>query len=104
MHHVEHTLACDRYNFDDRSAYKGTALAIRDHLVESLRDTKAHYFKQDAKRICYLSLEFLMGRSFLNALMNLDLQKPYKEALEEIGYKLEVGSLASLVFFLDRLV
>ena len=31
-----------------------------------------------------------MGRSLLNCLMNLDLQKPYKEALEEIGYKLEV--------------
>ncbi len=63
---------------------------MRDHLVESLRDTKAHYFKQDAKRVCYLSLEFLMGRSLLNCLSNLDLQKPYKEALEEIGYKLEV--------------
>jgi len=89
VHHVEHTLACDRYNFDDRSAYKAAALSVRDHLIESLRDTKSHYFKQDVKRVCYLSLEFLMGRSFLNSLMNLDLEKPYKEALQEIGYKLE---------------
>jgi len=45
--------------------------------------------KEDPKRVYYLSLEFLMGRSLLNSLMNLDLQAPYKEALQEIGYKLE---------------
>jgi glycogen phosphorylase len=98
VHHVEHTLACDRYNFDDRSAYKATALSVRDYLVESLRDTKSNYFKQDAKRVCYLSLEFLMGRSLLNCLMNLDLQKPYKEALEELGYKLEVRDESNFSF------
>jgi len=89
VHHAEHTLATDRYNFDDQSAYQAVALSLRDYLVESLRDTKAHYLKEDPKRVYYLSLEFLMGRSLLNALMNLDLTKPYKEALEEIGYKLE---------------
>lgn len=46
--------------------------------------------KEDPKRVYYLSLEFLMGRSLLNALMNLDLDKPYAEALAELGYKLEV--------------
>jgi glucan phosphorylase len=56
----------------------------------------AHFFglraavKEDPKRVYYLSLEFLMGRSLLNALMNLDLDKPYAEALSELGYKLEV--------------
>ena len=90
VHHAEHTLATDRYNFDDGTAYQAVALSVRDHLVESLRDTKAHYLKEDPKRVYYLSLEFLMGRSLLNSLMNLDLEKPYKEALEEIGYKLEV--------------
>jgi len=89
VHHAEHTLATDRYNFDEHTAYQSVALSVRDYLVESLRDTKAHYLKQDPKRVYYLSLEFLMGRSLLNSLMNLDLQKPYKEALEEIGFKLE---------------
>eukprot|EP00284_Hemiselmis_tepida_P013683 CAMPEP_0174937548 /NCGR_PEP_ID=MMETSP1355-20121228/60771_1 /TAXON_ID=464990 /ORGANISM="Hemiselmis tepida, Strain CCMP443" /LENGTH=842 /DNA_ID=CAMNT_0016184403 /DNA_START=3 /DNA_END=2531 /DNA_ORIENTATION=- len=89
VHHVEHTLAADRYNFDDRTAYNAVALSVRDHLVESLRDTKSHYVKEDPKRVYYLSLEFLMGRSLLNALMNLDLEKPYRAALEEIGYHLE---------------
>lgn len=90
MHHAEHTLATDRYNFDKETAYQAVAMSVRDYLVESLRDTKAHYLKEDPKRVYYLSLEFLMGRSLLNALMNLDLTEPYREALEEIGYSLEV--------------
>jgi hypothetical protein len=89
VHHAEHTLATDRYNFDSGTAYQAVAYSVRDYLVESFRDTKAHYMKEDPKRVYYLSLEFLMGRSLLNSLMNLDLEKPYKEALEEIGYKLE---------------
>jgi glucan phosphorylase len=52
--------------------------------------------KEDPKRVYYLSLEFLMGRSLLNALMNLDLDKPYAEALSELGYKLEVCHLFGL--------
>ena len=89
MHHAEHTLATDRYNFDMSTAYQAVAYSVRDYLVESFRDTKAHYVKEDPKRVYYLSLEFLMGRSLLNSLMNLDLEHPYKEALEEIGFKLE---------------
>ena len=89
VHHAEHTLATDRYNFDMSTAYQAVAYSVRDYLVESFRDTKAHYVKEDPKRVYYLSLEFLMGRSLLNSLMNLDLEHPYKEALEEIGFKLE---------------
>jgi len=89
VHHAEHTLATDRYNFDMGTAYQAVAYSVRDYLVESFRDTKAHYVKEDPKRVYYLSLEFLMGRSLLNSLMNLDLQAPYKEALQEIGFKLE---------------
>ncbi|EFN50532.1 hypothetical protein CHLNCDRAFT_138754, partial [Chlorella variabilis] len=48
------------------------------------------YIKEvDPKRIYYLSMEFLMGRSLLNALNNLDVKDQYTEAIEELGYKLE---------------
>lgn len=45
--------------------------------------------EQDPKRVYYLSMEFLMGRSLLNALNNLEVVDQYKEAIEELGYKLE---------------
>ncbi len=41
------------------------------------------------KRVYYLSMEFLMGRSLLNALFNLDVAGAYGEALAEMGYSLE---------------
>jgi starch phosphorylase len=43
----------------------------------------------DTKRVYYLSMEFLMGRSLLNALNNLGVVDQYTEALREMGYNLE---------------
>lgn len=37
----------------------------------------------------YLSLEFLMGRSLQNSLINLGLESKYKEALCDLGYVME---------------
>lgn len=45
--------------------------------------------EQDVKRVYYMSMEFLMGRSLLNALFNLDVAGAYGEALAEMGYNLE---------------
>jgi len=39
--------------------------------------------------VYYMSMEFLMGRSLLNALFNLDVAGAYGEALTEMGYSLE---------------
>jgi starch phosphorylase len=39
--------------------------------------------------VYYFSLEFLMGRTFQNALVNLDLDEKFREALMGIGYNME---------------
>jgi hypothetical protein len=54
--------------------------------------------EQDPKRVYYMSMEFLMGRSLLNALNNLGIKDQYTEAITELGYKLEilVGGLGGL--------
>lgn len=36
-----------------------------------------------------MSLEFLLGRLMQNALVNVDMESKYKDALMDIGYKLE---------------
>lgn len=66
---------------------------VQHHFQEVFADRSYPTVKEDPKRVYYLSLEFLMGRSLLNALMNLDLDKPYAEALQELGYKMEVSPL-----------
>ncbi len=45
--------------------------------------------KEDPKFVYYLSAEFLMGRSLLNTVQNLELTGPYSEAIKKLGYDLE---------------
>src|SRR5215218_1613820 len=87
--HVTFTLARDRVSATDRDVYFGTAFAVRDRLAEKWAATQARYHRQDAKRVYYLSLEFLIGRTLGNALINLGLDDATAEALEELGYELE---------------
>jgi starch phosphorylase len=44
---------------------------------------------KDVKRVYYLSLEYLLGRHMQNALVNLGIEKEYKDALLDLGYDLE---------------
>ncbi|MEX2582782.1 MAG: glycogen/starch/alpha-glucan phosphorylase [Gemmatimonadota bacterium] len=87
--HITYTLALDRGTASDRDFYMSTAWAIRDRLAERWAATQRQYKEQDAKRVYYLSLEFLMGRMLGNALINLDLTESAHEALDPLGYKLE---------------
>jgi len=87
--HLEYTLARTRFNSDERSCYRAVAHSIRDRLMESWNDTQQHVTEKDAKRVYYLSLEFLIGRAMQNALINIDLQGPYAAALKQMGHDLE---------------
>jgi starch phosphorylase len=87
--HVRHTLARDFASATERDVYIGTAMAVRDRLAGRWAQTNAHYQHRDVKRVYYLSLEFLIGRTLGNALINLGLEGATAEALEELGYKLE---------------
>ena len=47
--------------------------------------------KEDPKFVYYLSAEFLMGRSLLNAVYNLGIKDSYADAIKELGYDLEIA-------------
>jgi starch phosphorylase len=87
--HVTYTLARDRASATDRDLYMSAAWSIRDRLAEKWAATQARYHRADAKRVYYLSLEFLMGRTLGNAALNLGVEGASAEALEELGYDLE---------------
>jgi starch phosphorylase len=50
--------------------------------------TMRSYYVTDAKRVYYLSMEFLMGRTLMNSLLNLGIDEPCREALEKNGVDL----------------
>jgi len=69
--------------------FRASAYAIRDHLIDRWMQTTRAQYAQDSKRVYYLSMEFLIGRSFSNALLALGLRDRVSEALAEMGVDLE---------------
>ncbi|HWX12494.1 MAG TPA: glycogen/starch/alpha-glucan phosphorylase [Trinickia sp.] len=61
------------------------ALAVRDRLVARWMKTTRQQYEQDVKRVYYLSMEFLIGRTFTNALLALGIYDQMNEALASLG-------------------
>ncbi len=72
-----------------RDWYHTAANVVRDRLVERWIDTMRSYETSGSKRVYYLSLEFLMGRTLRNSLLNLSIEEETRQALDEIGIELE---------------
>jgi starch phosphorylase len=65
------------------------SLTVRDRLMERWRNTRLQEVNGQPKRVFYLSLEFLLGRTLCNAVMNLELEQEISEALKAYGTNLE---------------
>jgi starch phosphorylase len=63
--------------------------AVRDLMVEHWFDTTHARNVQDAKQVYYMSMEFLIGRAFSNALIALELTAPLRAALAELGVDMD---------------
>lgn len=69
--------------------YKATATVINDILRKKRRLFNNKVKEQKIKRVYYLSMEFLMGKSLKNNVFNLGLVDKCEEALKQYGYSLE---------------
>lgn len=85
LRHVHYSLGLSAEGLQPREAFRAVSLAIRDLMVEQSLLTEALYQSTDAKRLYYLSLEFLIGRSLRNNLVNLGLLDRCREVLLELG-------------------
>ena len=70
--------------------FNAVALSVRDRLIETMLETEERYRREDPKRINYLSIEFLMGQSLGNHLLNLGIRESYAQALGRLGANLSV--------------
>lgn len=89
LEHLHFTLGKDKYTATKRDFYLSLAYAIRDQLVGRWIKTQQRYYEQDVKRIYYLSLEFLIGQTLQNSLVNLGLYDNCKKALHDLGMELD---------------
>ena len=67
-----------------------TTLALRDVMIEQWMDSTRRAYKAQARRVYYLSLEFLIGRLLRDSLSNLELQDVFRQALAELNVDLDL--------------
>ena len=83
------TLGRDRISTSPHYLYTALAFTLRDRLMERLNKTRHAYEQRNSRRTCYLSMEYLMGRSLTNAMLNLGGTDSVHQALAELGLRLE---------------
>ncbi|MBR4014119.1 MAG: glycogen/starch/alpha-glucan family phosphorylase, partial [Clostridia bacterium] len=69
--------------------YKAVAMTVKDILTEKRGDFKHEVNAKGAKRVYYMCMEFLLGRSLKTGICNLGLSEEYEAALKEFGFTLE---------------
>ncbi|CAF4206674.1 unnamed protein product [Rotaria magnacalcarata] len=87
--HLHFTIVKDRNVATNRDYFLSIAYTVRDHLVGRWIRTQQHYYETDPKRVYYLSLEYYMGRSLSNMMINLGIESELDEALYELGLSIE---------------
>jgi starch phosphorylase len=87
-HHVRYSLGKEWKRLSGQDLFAAVALAVRDRLVDQMLATEARRQRANSKRVYYLSIEFLMGRSLGNNLHNLGFFTLCREALRGLGVEL----------------
>lgn len=77
---------CTEKQANEAEMMKACALVLRDIMAERGVRTKAQVIRDEKRKVHYMSLEFLMGRSLVKNAFNLGLLGPMREALEQLGF------------------
>ncbi|KAJ1554742.1 Non-essential glycogen phosphorylase [Cladochytrium tenue] len=87
--HATKTVGRQSFNMDNFAAYFAAAYSVRDRLISMWNETQQHFSTNSPKRVYYLSLEFLLGRTFDNAMLNLGVKGAYSASLADLGFSIE---------------
>ncbi|WP_129641654.1 glycogen/starch/alpha-glucan phosphorylase [Peristeroidobacter agariperforans] len=88
---LERVLGKSTENATRRDIYDALSIAVREELTERWIATGHRVARARVKRICYLSMEFLLGRSLINALSAFEdeLLTEVRETVESLGHDLD---------------
>src|SRR5512141_1392588 len=86
--HIRYTLVRDAKGLKPAELLVPVSLAVRDHIVDRMLRTEERFEHLDSKRLYYLSMEFLIGRSLGDNLINLGMFGLCREVLAGMGYQL----------------
>ncbi|CAK0767554.1 glycogen phosphorylase [Azospirillaceae bacterium] len=89
LERLVYSVGKDKHTATRRDWFTAVVLAVRDCVVDGWMDTTRTFYQQDAKRVYYLSLEFLIGRLLASNLANLGVIENVRRALDQIGLPLD---------------
>ncbi|HOG52146.1 MAG TPA: glycogen/starch/alpha-glucan phosphorylase, partial [Lentisphaeria bacterium] len=89
LRHLHYTTVKDKFSATKADLYLALSYAVRDMLAERWLDTQQSYYRNDSKRVYYISMEFLMGRTLGNSMVNLGLMEEWQSALKEMGVDID---------------
>ncbi len=89
LRHLNYSLGHHSKTVNHSYVYRAFAIAVRDRLVSNWLKTQERMNASDSRRVYYLSLEFLIGRSFSNAVHNLELGDAARVVAHDYGVSLE---------------
>lgn len=69
--------------------YEALSLTLRDRIITDWRNTWSEYEKKGTRKAYYMSLEFLIGRSLGNHILNMNIERETKEAMNKYALELE---------------
>jgi starch phosphorylase len=87
--HLQFSQGKDEHSATALDRYFAVAYAVRDRMMRRWIQTQQHYYRSDAKRVYYLSMEFLLGKALENNLISLGLLDAMRGALSGLGMELE---------------
>jgi len=82
---LEYAVGKDLYTATIRDWFDTATYVVRDRLIERWMETMRTYYREDAKRVYYLSMEFLIGRTLSNSLLNMGIYDDLAQAFNDIG-------------------
>ncbi|RME86802.1 MAG: glycogen/starch/alpha-glucan family phosphorylase, partial [Planctomycetota bacterium] len=88
-YHLKYSLSLNPDEATQKDYFHALCLTIRDRLVERWIETQELYREQKVKQTYYLSMEYLMGRSLGNNILNLEIWDLCKQALAGLNISLE---------------
>ncbi|MBU1690115.1 MAG: glycogen/starch/alpha-glucan phosphorylase [Gammaproteobacteria bacterium] len=87
--HLTYSVGKDHYTATPRDWFFALAHTTRDQMTARWMETMRRYYEADAKRIYYMSMEFLIGRTLTNSLMNMGHYDECLKMATEAGLDLE---------------
>ncbi|MBW2733370.1 MAG: glycogen/starch/alpha-glucan phosphorylase [Deltaproteobacteria bacterium] len=88
VRHVQASLGRDEISATAWDRYQALCFSVREHLISRWINTQQTYYHTKARRVYYLSMEFLMGRALRNTLLNLGIHDEYEQAMSALGMSL----------------